>query len=172
LSPPFVPSFVPLPFVPSLCPLRNALSRPIVSLQFEYFFEPTDLTEGGKNDTIFLDFLSLESELPPSELRVLIGIHFYSLRPVAQSDEMFTVALPFAGFVPRGGGTSLPDFTQATGIEFSLRVSEFAGGGPNPLNSRMHLDRIRVGRVVPEPCLAILFVTTVAFTVSQRRQRF
>jgi hypothetical protein len=125
--------------------------RPIVSVEFEYSFDTVDITEGGINDALFLDFLRLESEAPPSLLLVLVNDYAHLDNTVPTNSVPFTVVVPFVEFTRRGGGGDLPNFTGARGIEFEIRASNLTGGGPDPLNFLMQLDRIRVGRIIPEP---------------------
>lgn len=153
---------------------RNQFSRPIVSLQFEYAFSPVDFTQGGVNDTLYLDFRRLESEIPPSLLLILIGSHAYLGQDIPRSAQPFTVAIPFSSFAPRGGGPGVPDYTAVRGVEFEIRPSQLAGGGPDPLNFVMELDRVRVGRqqVVPEPhSLCFLLIGWFSFATAFRLGR-
>lgn len=151
---------------------RNQLSKPIVSMQFNYFFSSADLSQGNLNDTVFLDFLRLESEIPPSLLLILVNGLAHLEGPLPRSSDPFTIAIPFTNFSSRDGSPGLPDYTDIRDIRFEIRASAYTGGGPEPLNFFMELDRIRVGRLVPEPStLAVTMFALASFSAMARTRR-
>jgi hypothetical protein len=138
----------------------SPISRPIAAIQVNYSFEPTDLAANG-NNAFFLDFIEMTSSIPPSLLLLLIrdgnDVFVHSKTSLARSSAPFTLVVPFNKFPPRGGGFGGPDYTRVESIDIELRASELSGGGPDPLNFSMQLDRIRIGRI-PEPNTAALLV--------------
>jgi hypothetical protein len=144
----------------------------LTAVQSNYQFSPVDFTQNGKNNAFFFDFLQLNSELPPSLFLILLSdghdnfVHFESA--FLLHDQPFTVVIPFDEFPPRGDGNTRPNYTSIKSINVELRASEIAGGGPDPLNFFMQLDRIRVGRVVPEPSSFSLFVAGLVALISVR----
>jgi hypothetical protein len=89
--------------VPWLYP-RDPISDPIVSIQFNYEIASADFTQGGVNNAIFLDFLRLESEIPPSLFTVLLNAHAYVTTMVPRDPGAFTMVIAFDAFSLRGGG--------------------------------------------------------------------
>lgn len=127
----------------------------ISGVQFDYFFEPTDVTEGGVNDAILFDFVELSGDVQPSFLRAIVRdntdltsryeIRLESLTP---SSNSFTLAAPFDGYTQRGGTPGLPDATTLQEIRFEF----FFLGHEGELNWSAQLERIRFGSTqVPEP---------------------
>jgi hypothetical protein len=106
-----------------------------------------DLTEGGRNNALLLDFVSVGGPTPPT---LLFVIH-------DNSDEMFvdipsasgpmTLALPFDMFRGRGGGPRISDFTEVKQIFFDFFITNSAADPPGGF---FELDRIHVGQA-PEP---------------------
>jgi hypothetical protein len=155
-----------------LNPLQNGAT--LAAIQSDYAFAPADFSERGSSNAIFFDFREVRSELPPSLFLLLLhdgsDIYRYVQRPFPMSDQPFTIAIPFEAFTFRDGGPGTPDFTSIRQLNFELRASQIAGGGPDPLNFFMQLDRIRVGRI-PEPSSFALFVGGVMALVRVKRRR-
>jgi hypothetical protein len=150
----------------------SELSRPIVSMQFDYLFSSADLSDGGLNNAIFLDFRRLESAIPPSLLLILVNGKAHLEGPIRRSSNAFTLAIPYTSFSNRGGSPGLPDYSDIRGMQFEIRASAYTGGGPDPLNFMMQLDRIRVGRLVPEPSTFLLstFAAALLFSIRLRER--
>ena len=153
---------------------RNQFSSPIVSLQFEYVFDSTDFTEDGINNATLFDFHRLESEIPPSQFRTNVNEWYHSRMPGPRSSDPFTLSIPFDSlFFTRSGLLDRPDFEHVQVLGISIRVSELTGGGPDPLNFLMQLERIRIGRIVPEPTawrLSVIGMSLAAMKSSRIRR--
>jgi hypothetical protein len=157
--------------VPHLNP-RNVFSEPIVALQFEYTLNGANFTEGGMNDTLFLDFRRMESAIPPSFLLVQVNGLFFSQFSLPRSNAPFSITIPSDRFAGRDGMPGVPDYANARSIGFEIRASGYTGGGPDPLNFVMELDRVRVGPSVPESCCLSLVVSyCVVNSIMFRRRR-
>lgn len=141
-----------------------------VGVQSTYDFPSTDFTEGGKNNALIFDFLQLTSEMPPSLFTVRVDddvdFFFNFNQSLALNPGPFTIAVPFDQFQSRGGPNVL-DPTKIEFMSFSLRASELSGGGPDPLNFFVELERIRVGRI-PEPQSTVLLLYSLLFGVNRR----
>ncbi len=135
---------------------RTAGGAVIAAVQTNYDFDITDLTESESNNALFFDFKQLTSEAPPSLFMILLndtsGFFVHLNRVVPRSIEPFTLVVPFNSFTRRGGAPGLPDYQTIQSVWVELRASSLSGGGPDPLNFFVELDRIRVGKV-PEPSL-------------------
>lgn len=142
---------------------RTGMITPISAVQFNYYFDPTDVTEGGVNDAILLDFVSLAGDIQPSWLRAYardntMPTSSYEIRlsPLGPSDERFTVAMPFALFQTRGGGLGVPDATTLQWLAFDFYFLGHSGD----LNWEVQLERIRFGSTtaIPEPSSVLMAV--------------
>lgn len=142
--------------------------EPIVDLQVYYDFALSDFTQGGINNAIFLDFNSLQSEMPPSRIRIgirdiVIGKSYEeNIIIVPLSNDSFTIAIPFNAITIRGVGLGSPNFQLIRKLSFSIKPSYIWGGGPDPLNFHMELDAIRIGALpIPEPSAAVLVIACI-----------
>jgi hypothetical protein len=92
--------------------------------------------------------------MPPSFFMILLrddnDFFLYLQRPVRLSSQPFTLVAPFDRFTFRDGQPGSPNFTSIRELNVELRASAVAGGGPDPLNFFVQLDRIRIGQI-PEP---------------------
>jgi hypothetical protein len=156
--------------ISSLNPTPFGSTRALV--QSQYDFTPTDFTEGGRNNAIFFDFRQVTSQMQPSLFRIRLDdnsdfyFHFDLEFPV--NPAPFTVGVAFDEFRPRGG-PSLLDATSVKFLDFQLWASSINGGGPDPLNFFMQLDRIRVGRI-PEPSSSAMVFAGLYMLFCARRQ--
>ena len=106
-----------------------------------------DVTDGGTNDTLFIDF-AFSSGGPPRTTRLnaftpgVWGVHFLDELPI--SDEPFTIAIPFDEFPARTGGGVLADFRFLSSFEIDF----FSGGlfdTEEDTGWRFGVDAVRVG---------------------------
>ena len=113
-------------------------------------FSNDDLTDGGTNDTLFIDF-AFSSGKPPRVARLnaftpgVWGVHQLGVLPI--SDEPFTIAIPFNEFPARTGGDVLADFRFLTSFEIDF----FSGGlfdSEEDTGWRFGIDAVRVGPAV------------------------
>jgi hypothetical protein len=134
----------------------------LASVQTDYEFQSVDFSQRGLNNAFFFEFAQLTSRLAPSIFSILFrdanDFFLYFESPFILKDQPFTVVAPFDRFTFRDGQPGIPDYTKIESLSISLRISEIAGGGPDPLNFFMQLDRIRIGRI-PEPNCFALFVS-------------
>ena len=136
----------------------NMGSGPAISFGVRYDFdEPVDLTEGGGNDVLWIDFRRFEGPSyaagPQSIsagaldgnntfLSIVGGFGVFSESP-------FTLGLPFSTFGIRGSGGGMADFTTIERLSLTIRL---INGNKNPIQGwHVEIDSIRVGRMVPEP---------------------
>jgi hypothetical protein len=146
----------------------------LVSVQSNYEFSPVDLSQGGLNNAFVFDFVRLTSEMAPSLFSILIRdakeFFLYSVSPFVLKHDPFTVVVPFDRFTFRDGQPGMPDYTTVESVSVSIRVSEIAGGGPDPLNFFMQLDRIRVERIPEQESFALFVGGLVAIVCRRCRQ--
>lgn len=130
-------------------------SGPVVSFFTRYDFnEPVDLTEGGRNNAIFIDLLSFDGPGIPGSpsVGVLDGNNtflsiFSRFQLVEPSPQ--TLVVPFAAFGVRGSGGGAADFGTIERLSLTMRL---INGNTNPVQGwHVEIDSIRVGRMVPEP---------------------
>jgi hypothetical protein len=150
----------------------------LASIQSNYAFPTSDFEQSGQNNALLFDFQKSTSEMPPSFFMILLrdnnDVFLYLERPVSFSSEPFTLVAPFDGFTFRDGETGSPNFTSVREVNVELRASALAGGGPDPLNFFVQLDRIRIGRI-PEPSTVALYfwgLFTVGMTIFRRPTNF
>lgn len=126
--------------------------------------------QGGANGTLLMDFRRMESAIPPSYLLVLLNGTVHSEFGLPRSADPFTLAIPFSGFTSRCGTPGLPDYAHVTSLSFEIRASGYTGGGPDPLNFVMELDRVGIGETVPEPsAMGGFLVAAAAFSCTRFR---
>ena len=113
---------------------------------------PFDVSEGGRNNAILVDFSNLSATSPPPFFRIGVrdstGRHFAVRSPVPRSDSPFTLVFRREEFIVRAGPV-LPDFSELEFISINFRVLT-STAGPADLDFHAAIDRIRVG-FVPEP---------------------
>jgi hypothetical protein len=146
--------------------LDNPLNTPLLAFGAAYDFDgPMDLTEGGVNNAIFLDITVFQGSGIPSDLSILVrdandtfaaNISRFSLL----SNSPYTIAVPFRSFGFRGGGgIGQADFTTVDLLGVTVRLLQ---GSRNPdTNWFVQIDRISVGRTVPEPGTLKILILTV-----------
>lgn len=129
-----------------------------------------DFTEDGQNNAIFLDFASISGPTPPTVLLAVMngGADVLSVEvPAHESYE--TLVLPFSAFGGRGGGPPLGVFHGVSEAYFQLFINNT--GSPVE-GSVFQLDRIRIGRLVPEPDSGLIcFLSAAVFMQGSFRQR-
>jgi hypothetical protein len=168
-----IPSHVTMNMV-DIIPTTTTAPLSSIGVSYEIPFpEVVDLTEGGKNDTLFFDFRSLNGETPPPLIQFFVGeqdevlTYEYFYFPVLESTEPFTIAIPRQSFRRRGGGPETASFDDIYSLSIAVRANENFGA-PEELGWQVILDRIRVG-TVPEPSGLLVFV--VAVVLLPRRLR-
>jgi hypothetical protein len=139
---------------------RNEYLAARYSLEFSYGLPagPSfDLTEGGKNDTFFLDVAEVFGESRPAGLWLYVthsyapGVTVALSTDLAPSITARTVVVPFSAFHDRAGN-------HATRMDDVRRVELTFFGSGHAYFPRypdgdwtVSVDRFRVGRMVPEP---------------------
>jgi hypothetical protein len=132
---------------------------PLSAVQFNYTFDPSDVTEGGRNDAILFDFVELSGDVQPSFLRAWVfdnthlrSSFFIALSPFVPKDNAHTLVAPFHEFTLRNGAPGVPDPTTLREIRFDF----YFLGHTGELNWSARLERIRFGSTVPEPANVVL----------------
>jgi len=151
---------------------RTSAGLPLSAPQFNYYFNPTDVTEDGKNDAILFDFVELVGDVQPTFLRAIVAdnTHLTSsfeirLEPLVANPFHHTLTARFDEFTFRGGSPGLPDPTTLKQINFDF----FFLGHHGELNWSARLERIRFGVAVPEPSgILLLFVASAVWSGSFR----
>lgn len=127
----------------------------LFAFQFNYAFTPTDVSEGGMNDAILIDFNFTRGNQSPSSLGLIVfddtntgDSYFVELIDLPLLNKPFTAILPFDEFTTRGGSPGLPDFTTLDVMRF-----DFFYNLPRVPESmwEAEITQIRFGRIVPEP---------------------
>lgn len=136
----------------------NMGSNPGLSFFARYDFDqPVDLTEGGQNDAVLIDFrrfVGPSSALGPwfVSVGVLDGNNTYLANHGGGGilqDSPFTVAFPFTSLGTRGGGGGQADFQQIDRLALTIGL---INGNRNPVQGwHVEIDSIRVGRIIAEP---------------------
>ncbi len=159
-------------------------SQPSIVLNLDYGLVSdrtgVDLTEGYTNNAVILDFSKLSADVPVYEVSVAarqtldIGtiqgssLYVSRLQPAPQSLEPFSLVFPFEAFRV-GRGSEIPgfDFSYIRELDVVVKLAHNTPNLPEQLGFEMVLDRIRVGRVVPEPSsltdLTLLLALLIAF---------
>ena len=149
---------------------------PIVATGLSYFTglpNTVDLSDGGKNNALFLDFKSLDGPPPPGFIRLWLFddvpgnsfAHFIS--PVPTSSEPFTLAVPFSEFQSRGGAPIFASFTRVYELLIDFQINGYIGS-PEDVSWQVVLDRVRVG-AVPEPGSSVMFGGSLLLLMSLAR---
>jgi hypothetical protein len=147
----------------------SSTAHPHADIKSAHFFEATDFTENGTNNAFFLDFLTLESQLPPPFLHVIVkdvrtsDPYISRFWEVPLSSEPFTLVVPFETFQPQySSAFPRPDFRTIRRVEFGITAVSIHSDAPEPLNFRVELDAIRVGtHPVPEVAAGTLWLITL-----------
>ncbi|HEX3599251.1 MAG TPA: hypothetical protein VHU84_03865 [Lacipirellulaceae bacterium] len=141
-------------------------NAPGVSLNLQYLFDATDLTQGGANNRVALDFEYLQSAVPMPRVDVFIdgrGVgHGGELFNIPPSNTPFSLQVPF-------DATQL-DAVNPTVLLISISPADFSG--PDQINFSTAIDRIRITGEVPEPSAATLTciaISVVVFYLGRRR---
>lgn len=144
--------------------LGGIIGLPIVSFNTGYTFEnAVDLTDAGRNDAFFIELTEFEGTVRPDFLRVATrdanGIFYSHIDgSLLPTHDPVTIVVPFAAFGPRGGGPETADFTTVDLLEVLVRLTT---GFDDPNQKWFaQIDRIVVGRVLPEPETGWLVVVT------------
>lgn len=142
---------------------------PVTAIRFNYFFDASDVSEGGKNDAMLFDVVDVTGDVQPSWLRAIVRddthpLYSYEarLQPLAGNDSPHTLAMPFDEFTIRGGQPGLPDPTTLKIIYFDF----YFLGQSGTINWHAQIERIRFGSVtiVPEPMsTALVLAGAVSF---------
>lgn len=146
----------------------NYGSQPSIVLNLDYGLvvdgTGVDLTEGHTNDAVILDFRKLAAAVPIYVVRVearqniqtatgeTSSLYFSDRQPVLQSPQAFSLVFPFDAFRV-GRGSEIPDFdfSYICELDVVIKLAHNTPNLPERLGFEMVLDRVRVGRVVPEP---------------------
>jgi hypothetical protein len=152
----------------------------ILFVQLEYAFEPTDFTQGGRNNAIFVDFTFEEGivytspytgeQIQPPGVRLiaccdpdiagrgLLTADFGNsiTAPFPHNQTPYTLVAPFVQFTNRGGGQVQGDFTNIS--EFVLWLSAADDYGP----WQVRIDSVRIGNTIPVPEPSNLITAVVA----------
>jgi hypothetical protein len=162
--------------------------QPSIAIHLLYSFDPVpegvDLSQGGANNAVILDFGFLTADVPLNLLEVSVRrftqigsvntstLYTSTFQPIPQSDEPFSLIFPFESFrVARGG--EIPDFDFSSIVQLSVFL-ELALVNPNlpeELNFQMVVKRISVGYVVPEPPTFVGMVVLSILVWSTRYSR-
>lgn len=128
-------------------------SAPLFAFQFDYKINPTDVTQGGVNDSILFDFAVIQGNSGPDFLRVIVtddtnvGSRFEtSIFDLPLSSGPLVAAMPFSSFTLRGGSPGLPDFTTIKQLNFDF----FFLRPGRTVQWSAEIERIRFSRI-PEP---------------------
>jgi hypothetical protein len=139
----------------------------------DYNFVPRDLTEGGTNNAVIVDFLSHEGTELPTYFRVFAlaspSDSFVSFsNDLHFSADRFSIAFLFTEFSYRGGPPAMPDFSTIRRIF----VDFYFLNGTEEISWSAQVDRIRIGRMpVPEPSSIAVGTAGFLFLVSRYRAR-
>lgn len=134
---------------------RTDMLTPLTAVPLRYEFQPSNVTQGVRNDAILFDFVELLGSIQPSYLRAIVWdntdvTESYEIRlfPLQEFTERKTLVAPFRGFTQRGGSPGTPDPTTLKRIHFDFYFLGHFG----ELNWSARLDQIRFGSsLVPEP---------------------
>jgi hypothetical protein len=137
---------------------RSGSRAPVVSLNLSYYFPEIDITQGGVNDRVLVDFVQLQSTLPLARVSAFMHdpqTNFASQQfGIVSSGGRFTLAFPFDEFTERGGGNSQLDVTRIHSLYVSFTPVYFAD--VEQFSSLLVVDRIRFASEVPEPRAIVL----------------
>lgn len=140
----------------------NPRDRASIGFQSWYDFDTTDLSEGGQNDAILIDFIRTRTNGTPLSTRAFIGRANATVE-TPSSDEPFTLAIPFAAIGA--------DFSQVSSLNFTFSTPELGGGADFDLF--VEIDRIRIGQIIPEPtglCMLVIAGVCLGGFRSRRRE--
>jgi hypothetical protein len=159
-----------------------------VSAAFHYLYGPffgisgttVDFTEGGRNDAVIVDVLSITGETIPrlAAARMISDngtpLNDNILFNFEPSTEPFRLVFRFEDFRPRGGLMGVPplDLTRILGVDV-IFASHFVETTGQTEEWEVKLDRIWIGpaTAVPEPA-SILLVLVVAACCAPRLVRY
>jgi hypothetical protein len=151
--------------------IRRISGLPISAVQFNYYFDPADVTEGGKNDAILFDFAELTGDIQPSFFRAIVFDDTHLQRsfliefsPLVPNGSPHTLVAPFDEFTLRSGAPGLPDPTTLKTIFFDF----YFLGHEGELNWSARLERIRFGSMIPEPASVVLLLFGIVVTWNSR----
>ncbi|MCA9185006.1 MAG: hypothetical protein R3E01_33260 [Pirellulaceae bacterium] len=139
-----------------------------------------DLTEGGANGGILVDFHSLSPNALPESLNVYIqqdqAVYYRFLNqleyiPTSSLDRPFSLFIPFDTFSTRGIPSSFERFTNVQRMVFSVFNGYESAADSSSYPYTIALDSVRIGNAVPEPP-AIFGIAAVIFFSPVRRRRF
>jgi hypothetical protein len=133
------------------------------------------LTQGGLNDALIVDFLSLTGETMPRIARARMlspnggPLHESTVFDFREREEPFRLVFPFESFVPRRGLVNVPpiDFERIETVEVAFG-SHFLETRGQVEQWQMKLDRIWVGpaSAIPEPRGIVIAFVVVACCAS------
>jgi hypothetical protein len=137
-----------------------------VDLGIDYSFVPTDITAGGVNDRIVLDFAFLQSAAPLARVYLFIngrGVgHGGALLNIPTSSTPFSIEFPF----------DATKFDAAHASDVLVNISPAYFSGPDQINFSAAIDRIRITSAVPEPDgLLLVAAGTVGLLCLQHSRR-
>ena len=119
------------------------------------FAQPVDLSEGEKNDAVFIDITILQGSAPLNRSKISAGVvaangAFGAFAPSSdyRSQSPYTIILPFSHFGNRERGRP-QDFSSIESLSWSIGL--LSGSRDPNTEWFVQIDRIRVGRAVPEP---------------------
>ena len=124
-----------------------------VGINALYFFDPVDVTQGGANDRVVLDFAYLRSLIPLREVDVFMqddADNYVSQQfGIAPKDGPFELQFAFDTFAPRGGGPGGFDPTHVHRLDFALIPAFFTP--IDQIDFSTAIERVRFASAVPEP---------------------
>jgi hypothetical protein len=151
-------------------------SEPTLAVNINYILAPVgsgiDLTQGGKNNALILEFdlFTANIELNRLEVSVTHGptVTRYSgaFSPAPQSISPFRQVFPFSEFVPTRGGIVDGVFTEAYGVDILVSLALINPALPEELGFQMVLTEVRIGRV-PEPGSSTLILSASVLVVGR-----
>lgn len=148
-----------------------------IGLNLLYEFDEIDVTQGGINDRVAIDFAFLRSAVPLSQIRVSLrdlnepeifprGIGLYDI-PV--NDQPFTIEFPLVAFYRLGAVRREIDFQRVIGLSLHISPNRFID--LDAINLSAAVERIRFTHAVPEPewgALACVCVFSVTCRMTRR----
>ncbi len=140
------------------------------AFNFSYEFAPTDVSEQGNNDAIFVDFATIAGNEQPGSFGLIVDDNttdklYLSETQLSATESPLTVAIPFTSFTTRGGAIGLPDPNTFKSMAFDF----FFNQPRLDIQWSAEIESIRFGRLVPEPAswllcsVALLFISERSF---------
>lgn len=140
---------------------------PAIGINVLYDFDEIDLTQGGKNDRVVVDFANFRSAIPLAGVDVFIGDaqsnYVSRLFDISTQDGPFSLEFPFDSFGVRGGGAGNLNPTRAQGLSFTISPTFFTD--IDLIDFSIVVERIRITHAIPEPRTVVLVYFAVCAAV-------